>query len=502
MAASVNTSSDHVLEHAVARSSERGPGGAPDVDTATELRKYLRGLLDAEANSAAWSGSDSSISTGPGIDLSLRASGKLLHIEVERRRGARRAGARWRLRFRSRSRGAGGARGETGGALGPVGGFTSGPGRAARAEARRGARWGSAADSRQVQVSRRGRRRGVGRAGARRRLHLRSRSRGAGGGETGGMLGLGGGFTAGPGHAARAEAGRAARWGPSAASLEVQVAWRGRRRGAERAGARRRLLFRSLGAGGGGTTGALGPVGGFSSGLAARAEVKQAASWGSAAASLQVQVARGGRRRDRRRAGAYRRLLVRSRSRDAGGGEARSALGLGGGFTWGPGRAVRAEARRAARRGSVAASLEVQVTRRGRRRDGRRAGVRRRLHLRSRSRGAGGGEARSALGPVGGFSSGPGRSARAEAGPPARWGPSAASLPVRVARRGRRSRSRGAGGGEARSALGPVGGFSSGPGLAARAEARRWARWGSAAARQGARRAGCWGPAAHVAGEA
>eukprot|EP00741_Cyanophora_paradoxa_P015184 tig00020849_g14655.t1 len=47
------------------------------------------------------------------------------------------------------------------------------------------------------------------------------RSRGVGGGEAGGALSPGGGFSSGPGRAApaRAEARRAARWGPAAASL-------------------------------------------------------------------------------------------------------------------------------------------------------------------------------------------------------------------------------------------------------------------------------------------
>eukprot|EP00741_Cyanophora_paradoxa_P011896 tig00020571_g11497.t2 len=108
-----------------------------------------------------------------------------------------------------------------------------------------------------------------------------------------------------------------------------------------------------------------------------------------------------------------------------GGGKARSALGFGGGFTAGRGRAARAEARgearwgsaaaslqiQAARWGSVAVSLQVQVARDGRGRDRRRAGIRRRVLF--RSRGVGGGETGGALGPVNGFSSGPGPAVRA-----------------------------------------------------------------------------------------
>eukprot|EP00741_Cyanophora_paradoxa_P009742 tig00000147_g9438.t2 len=267
--------------------------------------------------------------------------------------------------------------------------------RGRRTEARQAARWGPAAASLQVQVARRGRRRDRRRAGARRRLLFRYRSRGARGGEARGALGFGGGFTSGPGRAARAEARRGARWGSAAASLEVQV---------------RR---------------------------AARAEARQAARWGSAAASLEVQVARRGRRRDRR-AGARRRLHLRSRSRGADGGETGGALGLGGGFSSGTGLAARAEARRGARWGSAADSRQVQVALRGRRRGAGRAGARRRLQLRSRSRGAGGGETGGALGLGGGFTSGPGLAARAEARQAARWGSAAASLEVQVSRRGRR----------------------------------------------------------------
>eukprot|EP00741_Cyanophora_paradoxa_P011892 tig00020571_g11494.t1 len=183
-----------------------------------------------------------------------------------------------------RSRGAGGGKARL--ALEPVAGFSSGPGRTARAEARRGSRWGSVAASLQVQVARLGRRRGAGRDGARRWLHVRSRAHRAGegggetggargpggagssGGETGGAPGPGGGFTADPDRAAPgAEAGRAACWGQSAVSRLIQVARgrRGRRRDGRRAEARRRRRSRSrargTGAGGGEASGAQGPDG-------------------------------------------------------------------------------------------------------------------------------------------------------------------------------------------------------------------------------------------------
>eukprot|EP00741_Cyanophora_paradoxa_P011899 tig00020571_g11499.t2 len=212
---------------------------------------------------------------------------------AQRRRGRRQderlAGARRQLHNGSRDEAGGAwwpggsftsdpgpsAPGETGGALGPGGGFTSGPGRAApaRAEARRATRWGSATASPQVQVARRRRerRRGGRRAGARRRILCRSRSRcaGAGGGETGDALGLGGGFTSGPGGAApaRAEARQAARGSPAVASRQSQVARRQckRGRGGQRVRARCRLHFRSRarrsGAGGGETGGARGSGG-------------------------------------------------------------------------------------------------------------------------------------------------------------------------------------------------------------------------------------------------
>eukprot|EP00741_Cyanophora_paradoxa_P017074 tig00020952_g16492.t1 len=150
------------------------------------------------------------------------------------------------------------------------------------------------------------------------------------------------------------------------------------------------------------------------------------------------------------------------------------ALGLGGGVTSGPGRAApaRAGARRAARGGPAVVSLQVQVAlrRRGRRRDGRRAGARLRLHRRSwsvgtsvapgrgeadsaalarlwasgrlrascgsRRAGVGGGGAVGGRGPDGGFASGKGRAglARAGAGRVVFGGPTPTSIGALVLR--------------------------------------------------------------------
>eukprot|EP00741_Cyanophora_paradoxa_P025242 tig00000361_g24362.t5 len=336
---------------------------------------------------------------------------------------------------------------QAGGARGHGGGFTSGPGLAARAGARRVAHGGSAAAS--LPAQRRELGRGGWRAGARWRRHFRPRSSGASWGEAGGALGHGGGFTSGPDLAARAGARRAAR------------------------GARRRLVFRSRssGASWGEAGGERGLGGGLSSGpgLAARAGARRAVRGGSVAASLPAQrreLGRGGRR-----AGARRRLHFRPRSSGASWGEAGGALGHGGGFTSGPGLAARAGARRAARGGSVAASLPAQRRELGR--GGRRAGARRRLHFRPRSSGASWGEAGGARGHGDGFTSGPGLAARA-----------GARRAARGARRRLhfRPRSSGASWGEAGGARGLGGGVTSGPGLAARAGARRAAREGAAAA--------------------
>eukprot|EP00741_Cyanophora_paradoxa_P017654 tig00021013_g17050.t3 len=423
-------------------------------------------------------------------------------------RGGRRAGARRRLHFRPRSSGA--SWGEAGGARGPGGGLSSGL--AARAGARRAASEGSAAACLQ--------RRELGRGGrcarARWRRHFRPRSSGASWGEAGGARGHGGGFTSGPGLAARAGARRVAHGGTATASLPAQRRELGR--GGWRAGARWRRHFRprSSGASWGEAGGALGHGGGFTSGpdLAARAGARRAARGGPAAACLQRrELGRGGRR-----AGARRRLHFRPRSSGASWGEAGGALGHGGGFTSGPGLAARAGARRAARGGSVAASLPAQRRELGR--GGRRARARRRLHFRPRSsgvgwgeaggaRGLGGGftsgpgpssgaswgEAGGALGHGGGFTSGPGLAARAGARRVAHGGTATASLPAQrreLGRGGRRAgarrrlhfrpRSSGASWGEAGGARGLGGGVTSGPGLAARAGARRAARKGAAAA--------------------
>eukprot|EP00741_Cyanophora_paradoxa_P006568 tig00001025_g6357.t2 len=469
--------------------------------------------------------------SGPGLAAragarrAARGGSAAASLPAQRRelgRGGRRAGARWRLHFRPRSSGAswgeaGGARGlgggftsgpspssdaswgEAGGARGLGGGFTSGPGLAARAGARRAAR------------------------GARWRLHFRPRSsgaswgeaggaRGLGGGftsgpgpssdaswgEAGGALGHGGGFTSGPGLAARAGARRAAREGSAAASSQVRRRELGR--GGRRAGARRRLHFRprSSGASWGEAGGARGLGGGFTSGpgLAARAGARRAAHGGTAAASLPAQRRELGR--SGRRAGARRRLHFRPKSSDASWGEAGGARGLGGGFTSGPGLAARAGAKRAARGGSVAASLPAQRRKLGR--GGRRARARRRLHFRPRSSGASWGEAGGARGLGDGFTSGPGLAARAGARRVAHGGTVAASLPAQRRELGRggwrtgarrrlhfRPRSSGASWGEAGRARGLGGGFTSGSG--------RMAQWE-------ARRAGGWGPAAYVACEA